>query len=84
MIRKLYAKALYHDPGATLDDLREAVTTLEDLERTIRRVLGGAHPLVTAVESDLQDARAFLDANEASDDETVDVLPQEDDADDTE
>ena len=25
-----YAKALYKDPGATLDDLREAVTTLED------------------------------------------------------
>ena len=33
------------DPGATLDDLREAVATLEDVERIARRVLGGAHPL---------------------------------------
>ena len=32
------------DDGATLDDLREAVTTLEETERTARRVLGGAHP----------------------------------------
>ena len=32
------------DPSATLDDLREAVNTLEELERTARRVLGGAHP----------------------------------------
>ena len=32
------------DTGATLDDLREAVTTLEELERTARRVFGGAHP----------------------------------------
>ena len=39
-----YARALYEDVGATLDDLREAVATLEDTERTARRVLGGAHP----------------------------------------
>ena len=39
-----YAMALYKDAGATLDDLREAVATLEDTERTARRVLGGAHP----------------------------------------
>ena len=37
-----YAQALYKDPGATLDDLREAVAELEDTERTARRVLGGA------------------------------------------
>jgi len=43
-MRTLYAQALYKDPDATLDDLREAVTTLEDLERIARRVLGGAHP----------------------------------------
>ena len=43
-MRSIYAMALYEDPGATLDDLREAVTTLEDTERTARRVLGGAHP----------------------------------------
>ena len=31
-----YARALYQDDGATLDDLREAVTTLEDTARTHR------------------------------------------------
>ena len=34
-----YAQALYKDEGATLDDLHEAVTTLEETERTARRVL---------------------------------------------
>ena len=35
MMRKAYAKALYQDPDATPDDLRErAVTTLEDAGRT--------------------------------------------------
>ena len=32
---------LYQDPAATLGDLREAVTTLEEIERIARRVLGG-------------------------------------------
>ena len=32
------------DPGATLDDLREAVATLEETAPTARRVFGGAHP----------------------------------------
>ena len=83
-IRTIYARALYWDDAATLDDLREAVTSFEDLERTWRRVLGGAHPFVTAVESDLQDARAALCAREAPDDETVDGSAQEDEADDAE
>ena len=49
-----YAKALYLDDGATLDDLHEAVTTLEDTERTARRVLGGAHPLTVDIGKCLQ------------------------------
>ena len=56
----LYALVLYADPGATLDDLREAVKTLEDTERTARRVLGGAHSLTVDIEGDLRDARAVL------------------------
>ena len=44
--------------AATLDDLREAVTTLEGTERTARRVLGGAHPLTTGIEISLRNARA--------------------------
>ena len=56
--------ALYMDPSATLDDLREAVTTLEDTGRTARRVLGGEHPLTLAFGCDLREARAALRARE--------------------
>ena len=58
--RWTYAKALYMDPGATLDDLREAVATLEDVERIARRVLGGAHPTTEGTTHDLRQARAVL------------------------
>ncbi len=63
-IRWIYAEALYKDPGATLDDLREAVTTLEDTERTARRVLGAAHPTTAGIEKSLREARAALRARE--------------------
>ena len=63
-MRWAYAIALYQDAGATLDDLREAVTTLEDIEQTARRVLGSAHPDVAAIENNLQNARAALHARE--------------------
>ena len=52
------------DDDATLDDLREAVTTLEDLARIARRVLGGAHPVVAQVQVDLGNAQAALRARE--------------------
>ena len=51
-----YAEALYGDPAATLDDLREAVTTLEEIERIARRVLGDAHPTTKGIEEELQHA----------------------------
>ena len=57
-MRWMYARALYNDPSATLDDVREAVATLEETERTARRVLGGAHPLTGNIERSLQNARA--------------------------
>ena len=63
-MRWVYARALYGDPGATLDDLREAVTTLEDIERIARRVLGGAHPFTSAIEVSLRQSRAALAARE--------------------
>ena len=63
-MRTIYAAALFDDTGATLDDLREAVTTLEDAERIARRVLGGAHPATTAIEQSLRNARAALRARE--------------------
>ena len=63
-MRWAYARVLYEDPAATLDDLREAVTTLEDTERTARRVLGGTHPDVVEIEERLRDARDALRARE--------------------
>ena len=62
-----YARTLYLDDGATLDNLREAVTTLEETERTARRVLGGAHPVVASIENSLRNARALLAAREGDD-----------------
>ena len=59
-LRCNYALALYEDPAATLDDLREAVTTLEEIETTARRVLGGAKPLTVAIERELQQSREVL------------------------
>ena len=64
--RWIYAKTLYLDADATLDDLREAVTTLEETDRIARRVLGGAHPLTEELEDGLRDARAALRARESS------------------
>ena len=61
-MRWVYSQALYGDPGASLDDLREAVTTLEDTARIARRVLGGEHPLTTGVEKTLGKSRAAYDA----------------------
>ena len=63
-MRQAYANALYKDANATLDDLREAVTTLEDAERIVRRVLGGAHPTTALIERNLRAARAALRARE--------------------
>ena len=63
-MRKVYAQALYEDPAATRGDLREAVTTLEDVERTARRVFGGAHPLTGGVEKSLRRLQATLRARE--------------------
>ena len=65
-MRWVYAEALYKDDGATLDDLREAVTTLEDSERIARRVLGGSHPRTTGTERQLRYARATLRAHAAA------------------
>jgi tetratricopeptide (TPR) repeat protein len=63
-MRWYYAEALYEDPNATLDDLRESVATLEDTERTARRVLGGAHPTTVGIEGNLRKSRQMLRARE--------------------
>ena len=63
-MKQIYARALYEDDEATLDDNIESVNRLEDAERTGRRVLGGAHPTTTGIENPLQYARAALRARE--------------------
>ena len=63
-MRSNYAQSLYKDPAATRDNLREAVTTLEDTERIARRVFGGPHPTTVAIEVALRNARATLRARE--------------------
>ena len=62
-----YATALCNNTvtGATLDDLREAVTTFEEVERIARRVFGDAYPLLgKGSEDNLRRARAALRARE--------------------
>ena len=59
-----YARALCNDPDATVDDLPEAVTMLEDTVPTARRVFGGANPIAEGIEESLRDARAALRARE--------------------
>ena len=64
MMRSIYGTALYDDPAATPDDLREAVSTLEDAGGIARRVLGGKHPTAVKIEQSLRQARAALRARE--------------------
>ena len=59
-MRWVYAKALYLDPAATLDDIREAVTTLEEIQRTAQRVLGGTHPHLEKIGTCLKNSRITL------------------------
>ena len=63
-MRWIYAQSFYTDASASLDDLREAVTTLEETGRTARRVLGGDHPVVSKMEASLRRAQAALRARE--------------------
>ena len=63
-LRWNYALSLYNDPSATPDDLREAINTLEEIEPTARRVLGGANPLTRSIEQGLRGSRAALRARE--------------------
>ena len=65
-MRMNYAEALYMDDGAPVDDLSEAVNTLEDTERTARQVLGSVHPSTVKIERSLREARAALAARETS------------------
>ena len=56
----------HNDPGATLNELHEAVNTLEDTSRTARRVFGGSHPRTKGTEHHLREARAALRTHAAA------------------
>jgi len=64
-LKKVYAGSLCNDPDATLEDLREAVTTLDDTTLISRRVFGASHPSTTGHEESLQEAQALLRVREA-------------------
>ena len=59
-MRWVYAGALYKDSAATLDDLREAVTTLESVAKLWKRIFGDSHPETPRVQNALASAREKL------------------------
>ena len=63
-MRWVYALTLSNADDATLEDRREAVTTLEDAGRIARRVFGGAHPTTKLIDGALGESRAALHARE--------------------
>ena len=71
MSHSLYAELLYKDASSTLDDLHESVATLEEMERSARRVFGGAHPLTGDIENELRKPRAALRARETRKKESI-------------
>ena len=58
--------ALFEDDAATLDDLHEAVETLESVARVWTRVFGEAHPETQIVHAALKNAREMLAARAAA------------------
>ena len=80
-ILRVYAQALVKAQGANLDesealnDLREAMTTLEETEPIARRVFGGAHPTTVLIETNLRAARAaILDERETNNNAAAEAL----------
>ena len=63
-MQQIYAKTLYTDPDATLSDLREAVGTLEETNRTARRVFGSSNQFVVLIGQSREEASAALRARE--------------------
>ena len=76
-MRVIYTDALYRDPTTTLANVREAVKTLEEMERTARRVLGSAHPMLELIEYHLRQARTALRTREGVESirEGVEAMP---------
>ena len=56
-LRQAYAETLYKTPTASRADVLQAVTILEDVAKTLRRVFGTHHPLTLDALADLERAR---------------------------
>ena len=56
-LTKTYARVLSDAPGATIHERVEAVRTLDEADRTARRVLGASHPLAVRIGRDLKKSR---------------------------
>ena len=66
-MRWIYARALYLDASATLDDLRESVETLESVANSWKRIFGQAHPETPKAQGALKrGARGALAARAAA------------------
>ena len=59
-MRWIYARAIYLDASATLNDLHESVETLESVARVWIRVFGEAHPETPKAQDALKIARGAL------------------------
>ena len=59
-MRWVYARVLYLDEGASLDDRREAVATLESVAHSWKRIFGPAHPETPKAQEALKYAREAL------------------------
>ena len=59
-MRWCYALALFRDNAATLDDLHEAVETLDSVSKSWKRVFGQSHPETPGVQRALVAARKKL------------------------
>ena len=58
--RDIYAQCLYRDPGASRDDVAEAIEIFEDVQRRARRVFGAGHPNWRYLPRELTAARVKL------------------------
>ena len=65
-MRWIYARAIYLDASATLNDLHESVETLESVARVWIRVFGEAHPETPKAQDALKIARGALAARRAA------------------
>ena len=64
-LRWYYANARYKDDAAPLDDLREAVETLEAVAPLWKRIFGDAHPETKKLQGALEEAHKALAARAA-------------------